>query len=124
MTRQAWASRVFPFALGRTITGKRDDLLGSHRPETLTGLRTEGPGIRSVRGIETFTSLEALILSRLKGVDLRPLESDHKRIGLFALQAARPPQLAKITEAKQQLDELRRTYDAKPLPGALDDSVA
>jgi hypothetical protein len=59
----------------RTIKGQREDLYGSRQPETVTGLTIEGSGIRSLRGIERFTSLHTLALNGLRGVDLGPLES-------------------------------------------------
>ena len=60
--------------VGRTIKGKREDLYGSRRPEVVTGLMIEGSGIRSLRGIERFTSLRTLTLTGMQGVDLRSLE--------------------------------------------------
>jgi hypothetical protein len=54
----------------RAITGARADLRGTRAPESLHRLLLEGPGIRSIAGIEQMHALEELTMERLPAPDL------------------------------------------------------
>jgi hypothetical protein len=57
-----------------TIRGLRRDLTHVREPQSVTLLKLKGVGVRSLEGIEAFTSLEWLVLHRVRRLDLRPLQ--------------------------------------------------
>jgi Leucine-rich repeat (LRR) protein len=73
--RTAKFGLAFPMPQRREVRGKRDDLRSVKDAAMLTALELSGRGIRSLYGIDRFTSLRQLTLNRLRDIDMAPLES-------------------------------------------------
>jgi hypothetical protein len=59
----------------RAISGRRKDLTRVRRPELLRRLLLDGPGIRSLAGIERMSALETLLMENVASLELERLAS-------------------------------------------------
>ena len=59
----------------RAIAGRRNDLTGVGRPELLRRILLDGPGIRSLAGIERMRALETVLMEHVMSPELERLAS-------------------------------------------------